>query len=662
VTGLDWQDADPTVFDPDNPLALLEKAAAAEAHRRALETVRALKSMVAAEADAGVMLAARDYVKRHKLATLGDFDRLVRQERGQHDDGEQQGPTQAEILAGYAQERYTLHRDGDDQPYALPKDGPPIARYLRGGRSLRAELAAIYLRERGRPPSSSALADALGAVEGLALTAEVLDTHIRSARAAGTVYLDLGRDDGAVVKISAGGWEIVTESPVVWHRTSHTGPLPDPERGGSLGDLWQLARAPEEVRPLAAAWIVCALLGLVTPILDINGEHGSGKTSAAVVIGNVVDTVKPGGPPGNSTDLVVAAARRMIVLIDNLEDLPPWLTATLCRLVTGEELSRRALYTDSDEVVLSLRRPVITTSIDVGAVPADYADRLVRLPFPVLSEDTSLSEEEWAAAWARARPQAMGALLDLAVRVLAELPGIRLERTPRMGDYARVLAAADQVLGTDGLATYRAQRGKAEADSVESDPATSALLVFLGETWPAKGPASWEGSMSDLLDDITPKDKPQDWPKTPRALQAKLAKFAKPLRRVGVAVSSTGEKQPGTRRTLWQIERVAAQSFNPSDPSGTASDLHERPEGSGEGSHPGRGDPSAILPGDTPSDLRESAAKDVKDSEAISLAEPGEQTGVMCADPGCGFPLDAVWLELAVRVHPGCHDPQEAHP
>jgi hypothetical protein len=243
------------------------------------------------------------------------------------------------------------------------------------------------------------------------------------------------------------------------------------------------------------------------------------------------------------------------------------------------------------------------------------------------------------------------------VRVLAELPGIRLERTPRMGDYARVLAAADQVLGTDGLATYRAQRGKAEADSVESDPATSTLLAFLGRTWPAEGPASWRGSMSDLLDDITPKEKPQDWPKTPRALQAKLAKFAKPLRRVGVAVSSTGEKQPGTRRTLWQIERVAAQSFNPSDPSGTAGDQGERPEGSGEGSdQPGTTLPQSFAD-DTGPDLRESAAKDVKDSEATPLAEPGEQTGVMCADPKCGFPLDAVWLELGDRVHPGCHDP-----
>jgi hypothetical protein len=168
-----------------------------------------------------------------------------------------------------------------------------------------------------------------------------------------------------------------------------------------------------------------------------------------------------------------------------------------------------------------------------------------------------IREEEWEAAWEAARPRAMGAILDLAASVLAELPGIRLKRTPRMGDYSRVLAAVDKALGTEGLAAYRAQRSRAEADSVDSEPAGAELLAWLTRS----GTTQWQGSMSDLLDTLTPDQKPHDWPKTPRALQAKLAKLAKPLRRVGVEVSSTGDKETGTRRALWRIERVAAPSF-----------------------------------------------------------------------------------------------------
>jgi hypothetical protein len=660
--GLDWQDADPDAYDPDNPLALLEKAAAAEVDKRAKATVRAIRCMAAGGADAGVMAVARAYAKNHKLlAAAGDFDKIAREaQRGQQDDdSSDKGPTQSEILAAYAQDRYTLHRDADDQPYALPRDGAQIARYLRGGRSLRGELAATYLRERGRPPSSSALADALGAIEGLALTADACDTYIRAAQIDDVVYLDLGREDGAAVRIDATGWDVVAAPPLVWHRTSHTGLLPDPERGGTLDGLWQLARAPEPLQPLAAAWVCCALLGLVTPILDITGEHGSGKTSAAKMIGNLVDTVKPGGPPGNATDLVVSAYRRMIVLIDNLEDMPPWLAATLCRLVTGEELSRRALFTDSDEVVLSLRRPIITTSIDVGAVPADYADRRVGLAFPVLSEDVSLSEEEWTAAWKKARPAGMGAILDLAVLVLAELPDIRLDRTPRMGDYSRVLAAVDKVRGTEGLATYRALRGKAEIDSVESDPATSALLAWLTSKWPGGGPARWEGSMTDLLAAIAPNPEPRDWPKTPRKLQANLAKLAKPLRRVGVDVSSNGDKEPGTRRALWTVNRVPTQSFNPSDPSGTGADQAKQPEGLGEGCQAPEHNPSQILRENTTSDLQEEETKDVKDSEATLLPARCTRCGRLAGPGGILCPPASRRSRMPASDRPhGDHGPQ----
>jgi hypothetical protein len=48
-----------------------------------------------------------------------------------------------------------------------------------------------------------------------------------------------------------------------------------------------------------------------------------------------------------------------------------------------------------------------------------------------------------------AHPVALGGLLDLTAAVLARLPDVRLDRRPRMADYARVLAAVDQVRAAD---------------------------------------------------------------------------------------------------------------------------------------------------------------------------------------------------------------------
>lgn len=634
MNGPDWQDGDPSAYDPDNPRALAEKAAATPPDERAMKAVWAVRSMLAGEATAGALIAAKDYMKRHKVMTAADFDRLVREARIESGSSDSdRGPTVSAILAGYALEQYTLHRDTEDEPYALPIDGPRVARYLRGTRSLRAELAGVYLKDRGTPAASAALADALAAIEGYALNGEIRETHLRVARSGDAVYFDLGRDDGVSVRIVAGSWNLLEDAPVVWRRTRKTRLLPDPVRGSSLDALWAIARVPQPSQPLVASWQVCALLDLVTPILDLTGEHGSGKSAAATAIAGTIDTAKPGTVPSTAVDLVVGAAARRITILDNLTHIQPWLSDALCRLVTGDELDRRALYSDSDVATLSLRRPLMTTSIDIGAVPADYTDRLVTVAIPLLDEASGMEESAWQAAWADAQPRAMGAILDLACRVLAALPDIRLDRTPRMGDYSRVLAAVDQVLGTDGLAEYRAQRKAAAAGSVEADVIGPLLLQWLNGTWPGDGPVSWDGSMSDLLERLTPDPQPRDWPRSPRALQARLAKLAKPLRQARIEITSTGAKEPLTRRTMWRVERAPAPSFDPSDPSQTPADVPERGEGSSEGSLDEQEILRTSFAQEPASDLREEEAKDLKDPAGTS-SHPAGRTFSAFRQPG----------------------------
>jgi hypothetical protein len=123
--------------------------------------------------------------------------------------------------------------------------------------------------------------------------------------------------------------------------------------------------------------------------------------------------------------------------------------------------------------------------------------------------------------------------------------------------------------------------------------------------------------MSDLLSAITPDPAPRDWPRTPRALQARIAKLAKPLRTAKVEIAATGRYDPVTRRALWRVEGVGAESFDPSEPSDTAADLPGRAEGSPEGSNGRRRDPSEILRENQASDLGKEGTKDLKDSAGI---------------------------------------------
>lgn len=75
---LDDLDVEPG-YDPASPLAFLEKAAAADGSDRTRLAVTAVRALLAAAPDAGVLAEARACVKRHHLLIADDFNRLVRE-------------------------------------------------------------------------------------------------------------------------------------------------------------------------------------------------------------------------------------------------------------------------------------------------------------------------------------------------------------------------------------------------------------------------------------------------------------------------------------------------------------------------------------------------------------------------------------------------------
>ena len=173
-----WQET----YDPDNPLAMLEKAAAAGETEQGQAAVRAVRAMLAAGADVGVLDAARGFIKRHKLlSSIASFDALVRDARGGTADHE---PTSAAtMLVQLAQEFYTFGVSDTSEPFAIPNDGPKVVAMLRGGKtSLRALLAREYFTRTGRAATQQALADALLVIEGIAQDADESRLFLRAAQ------------------------------------------------------------------------------------------------------------------------------------------------------------------------------------------------------------------------------------------------------------------------------------------------------------------------------------------------------------------------------------------------------------------------------------------------------------------------------------------------
>jgi energy-coupling factor transporter ATP-binding protein EcfA2 len=465
----------------------------------------------------------------------------------------------ATVLVELALARYRLGVSEGGEPFAVAHDVPHLARLLRGGQgSLRAELAGAYYTATGKAAPAQALADALLVLEGEALHAAPERLYLRVAEADGALWVDLGDPAVTVARVTAAGWQIAQSVPVLFHRTALTGVLPTPADRGDLAGLWRLVNVAPEYRPVLAACLVAALFpDLAHPVVALLGEQGTGKTTASRLLAGLLDPspAQTRKAPRDVEGWVTAAAGSWLVALDNLSTIQDWLSDALCRAVTGDADVRRRLYTDGDLAVFAFRRVVIVNGIDLGAVRDDLADRLVAVHLTPISERDRMLDADLARAWQAEHPAILAGLLNLAAAVLRRLPQTRLDGLPRMADFARVLAAVDAELGTDGLATYLGLREELAEDAVAGDP----VLARLAETVQGE----WIGTAADLLDYLTPTElgwKPgRDWPRNARAMTGLLRRRAPSLRRVGWTVDELDEKHPRQRSALWRLIPSASQ-------------------------------------------------------------------------------------------------------
>jgi hypothetical protein len=191
---------------------------------------------------------------------------------------------------------------------------------------------------------------------------------------------------------------------------------------------------------------------------------------------------------------------------------------------------RRKLYTDGEHAVFSFRRCVVMNGIDLGALRGDLAERLLHIELDRIPDDRRRLEAALQDGFAKAQARILGALLDLAVSVAKVLPSVALTSSPRMADFARIVAAVDCVLGTDGLRHYLSKQGALAADSLAGDPFIEAIKT--------RFPGGFAGTSAELLARVTPVHAPAGWPGNARAATARLTRQAASMRKAGWTVEN----------------------------------------------------------------------------------------------------------------------------
>ena len=181
---------------------------------------------------------------------------------------------------------------------------------------------------------------------------------------------------------------------------------------------------------------------------------------------------------------------------------------------------------------------MLLTSIEDIATRSDLLDRCLIVWLPTIPKERRRPEDEMRRAFENARPRIFGALLDAVSGALRNLESTRLERYPRMADFARWVTAAEPALGWPSgtfMAAYGGNQESANELALEASVVARPLLELL------EAQAGWQGSASELLkaleEQVDDQAKRQHgWPKNPRSLSGHLKRLSPNLRAVGWSV------------------------------------------------------------------------------------------------------------------------------
>jgi putative DNA primase/helicase len=435
----------------------------------------------------------------------------------------------------------TLFRDLNNGPWMIaPIDKRSVSVPLNPRRMETRLLVSRWVPNRS---SASDLDDIIQALAQRALTAPIKEPFIRLGRMADEVYLDLARDDSLCVRVRAGEWELIQASPVPFYRPKGMLALPVPSRdhedlAAELGRVVRSSRRPDTVL------IAAMLIGMTNPripqmVLELHGAQGSGKSTLTKFLRACIDpnTAPVRRVPRDERDLFVWAGNTWVLGIDNASSLPPWFSDAACSIATGGGFATRLLYTDDQEAIFNVRRPIILNSIHPVILRPDLQDRALSIGLPEIESGSRQTEAELSAGFSDAQPRILGAMLDCTAAALLMENCINPPTLPRVADWFKfVLAAAEGPsagFDPDEFASfYQLNREAVHQIAIDSSPIGRVVFQF------AQQRRNWMGTFSKLLGILNgwvkARDRAFDWPRTPEALRHALDRISPDLAREGV--------------------------------------------------------------------------------------------------------------------------------
>lgn len=343
-------------------------------------------------------------------------------------------------------------------------------------------------------------------------------------------------------EVTASGWQILPVSPAKFQRKKGMGALPIPEHGGDIEQLRRFTNLSDADFALFVSVLADALCsGRPHVVLNLIGESGSGKTTAARIARSLTDPsdVPAGTLPREARDLFIDVSGSHVLAYDNVGLIPKHISDALCQVTSGTGYRKRMLYSDTGQVLIGGYRTVVLTGVHNAVTEPDLAERCLTMNLSHIDPSSKKSDVKLRRDFERARPQIFGALLDIVSFGLKRLPHTHVPELPRLADFALFGVAIEQAFAPAGafLAAFTASQMAAVEAVVEKDPVTTVVAAFM------QGRNAWDGTTTQFLQELEARDpteakvtKTKGWPREASTFGIALKKAKQVLRKLGIEV------------------------------------------------------------------------------------------------------------------------------
>lgn len=495
---------------------------------------------------------AIDWRQLHPEATINDIsesfliDLSKKVESNNTEKDSEKRENQASLIVNFVMQNAELFHDENLIVYAqdnLTKETRKIE-----SRVFKDWVVSSFYNMTGISPREQSIKEALNTLSGVGrFEGRCENVFIRVAEHNDAYYIDLGIPKSSdVICVTPGKWEVLSDAPIKFIRSESMRPFPIPVGGGDFNLFWDLVNIPQDVQLLVLCWLVeCFRPDTPFPVIEILGEQGSAKSTTQSLLRSLIDpnACNLRAAPKTVEDIYVTGGVNWLVSYENISYLSSQTQDAFCILSTGGGYAKRKLYTDVDESVLAVKRPIILNGISVSVTAQDLIDRTISIETPVITHRVEVND-----VWNKFEENhaiIFGALLDIFSKALDGLNEVDLpvENCPRLIEFTRLGIAIAKIIGLQPeafLDAFNTVRSESIARTIDASPVATALIDWFQE-YPYE---TQKLPLKALLEQLD-KHKPfncDSWPRTAKGLGDSLRRCAPALRQIGINCKSLGKR------------------------------------------------------------------------------------------------------------------------